>query len=315
MESTKSENADSSGPDVRLALITPARNEAQFIELTIKSVIVQTRRPIRWIIVSDGSTDGTDEIVGRYTADHPWIELLRMPERKERHFAGKVHAFNAGYARLADIDYDVIGNLDADITFDSEYFEFLLKRFAENPRLGVGGTPFRDESVQYDYRIVSDQHVSGACQLFRRQCFEEIGGYKPSKAGGVDLMAVTSARMKGWHTQAFLEKWCVHHRNMGSAKHGILTGAFNGGRVDYLLGCDPAWQFFRSIYRMGTQHPLLLNGSLCLAGYVYASVIRAEKVASPELVRFRRSEERRRLRDLFRKAMPWGLLKPSSQVR
>ena len=87
-------------------LITPARNEAESIELTIKSVVLQTVRPIKWIIVSDGSTDGTDEIVRKYAADHPWIELLRMPERRERHFAGKVQAFNAGYARVQGLDYE-----------------------------------------------------------------------------------------------------------------------------------------------------------------------------------------------------------------
>src|SRR6266540_152585 len=93
-------------------LITPARNEAKFIELTINSVVTQTLRPVKWIIVSDGSTDGTDQIVLEFTKKYPWIELIRMPERTERHFAGKVHAFNAGYARVADLDFDIVGNLD-----------------------------------------------------------------------------------------------------------------------------------------------------------------------------------------------------------
>src|SRR5713226_4266269 len=102
-------------------LVTPARNEAAFIEQTIEAVVGQTIRPAKWVIVSDGSTDGTDEIVKGYAAKHNWIELVRMPERRERHFAGKVGAFNAGYARVRDLDYDVIGNLDADISFDEEY--------------------------------------------------------------------------------------------------------------------------------------------------------------------------------------------------
>src|ERR1700690_531640 len=101
-------------------LITPARNEAQFIELTIKSVLAQTVRPVKWIIVSDGSTDGTDEIVRGYTKDHPWIELVRMPERRERHFAGKVHAFNAGCQRIKNLDFEVIVSLDGDISFDED---------------------------------------------------------------------------------------------------------------------------------------------------------------------------------------------------
>src|ERR1041385_3274513 len=125
-------------------LITPARNEAQFIERTIQCVISQTVPPLRWVIVSDGSTDGTDEIVAKYLAANPWIELIRMPERSERHFAGKVNAFNAGYARVAGLKYDAIASLDADITFENEYFAFLLEKFSEDPGLGVVGTPFKE---------------------------------------------------------------------------------------------------------------------------------------------------------------------------
>src|SRR2546427_1968345 len=159
-------------------LVPAARNEAQFIELTLKSVVAQKARPLKWVIVSDGSTDGTDDIVRRYAVEHPWIELVRMPERRERHFAGKVHAFNAGYARLTHVDYDVIGGMDGDISFDDEYFAFLLDRLAANPRLGLVGTPFNDSSM-YDYRLVRLEHGAGACQLVRRGWFEDIGGYSP----------------------------------------------------------------------------------------------------------------------------------------
>ncbi len=137
-------------------LITPARNEAEFIELTIKSVVEQTVRPAKWVIVSDGSTDGTDEMVKKHVAQHDWIELVRQPERTERHFAGKVCAFNAGYARVKDLEYDLIGNLDADVSFEEDYFAFLIRKLAENPRLGVAGTPYREErNAKYDYRFAS----------------------------------------------------------------------------------------------------------------------------------------------------------------
>src|SRR5262245_53967369 len=116
-------------------LVTPARNEAQFIGLTIESVVAQTSRPSKWVIVSDGSTDETDDVVRHYAARHEWIELVRRPERAERHFAGKVEAFNAGYARMNDVKYEVIGNLDADISFEEpDYFEFLMGKFGESPR-------------------------------------------------------------------------------------------------------------------------------------------------------------------------------------
>lgn len=97
-------------------LITPARNAAEFIELTIKSVVSQTVRPLRQVIVSDGSTDGTAEVVRRYIAEIAWVEVVRMPERHERHFAEKDHAFNAGYARVRDLEYDAIGSVDGDIS-------------------------------------------------------------------------------------------------------------------------------------------------------------------------------------------------------
>src|SRR5271166_1252598 len=156
-------------------LITAARNEAEFIELTIKSVVSQTIRPAKWVIVSDGSTDGTDDIVSKYAAEHSWIELLRMPERQERHFAGKVLAFNAGYARVKAVPYEVIVSLDGDISFDESYLEFLLGKLADDRALGLVGTPFRDsQNETYDYRFVSIEHVSGACQVFRRECFEQI---------------------------------------------------------------------------------------------------------------------------------------------
>jgi glycosyltransferase involved in cell wall biosynthesis len=275
-------------------LITPARNEAQFIELTLRSVVSQTNRPLRWVIVSDGSTDGTDEIVNRYAADHRWIELLRMPERRERHFAGKVHAFNTGYARVKDLPYAVIGSIDADISFDQDYFSFLLGKLADDPGLGLVGTPFKDDSM-YDYRFVSIEHVSGACQLFRRECFEEIGGYVPVKSGGIDHIAVITARMKGWKTRTFTDTICWHHRKMGSAERGALHAKFRVGRLDHALGGHPVWELFRTAYQM-TKKPYVIGGLSLLAGYISALVRGDERPISTEFVRFRRREQMQRLR-------------------
>jgi glycosyltransferase involved in cell wall biosynthesis len=282
----------------KYVLITPARNEAEFIELTIQSVVAQTVRPERWVIVSDGSTDGTDEIILKYAADHPWIELVRMPERRERHFAGKVHAFHAGYARIKHVAHDVIGNLDGDLSFDEEYFAFLLHKLAEDPRLGLVGTPFKGETgIAYDYRYVSIEHVSGACQLFRRECFEEIGGYKPVEGGGVDHIAVITARMKGWKTRTFTEKALLHHREIGTAQHGTLMAKFKVGAKDYALGSHWIWELSRTIYQL-RKRPYVLGGMALLAGYMWSMARRVPRPVSSELIQFRHREQMQRLRNL-----------------
>ena len=280
-------------------VITPARNEAEFIELTLKSVVAQTILPLKWVIVSDGSTDGTDDIVNRYAAQNPWIELVRMPERKERDFAGKVMAFNRGYARVRDLRYDVIASLDADISLPAnDYFEFLLRKLADDPTLGLVGTPFEDNSVTYDYRFVSIEHVSGACQVFRRECFEQIGGYVPVKGGGIDHIAVMSARMKGWRTRTFTERRSVHSREMGTAQHTPWKVGFYQGEKDYAFGYHPVWEIVRTAYQM-TKGPFVLGGALLAVGYVWASIRRTQRPISAEMVAFQRSEQMRRLKNLF----------------
>jgi poly-beta-1,6-N-acetyl-D-glucosamine synthase len=291
----------------KYVLITPARDEAQHIEGTIQSVIKQTVRPIKWVIVSDGSTDGTDDIVRKYALDNPWIELVRAPERRERHFAGKVHAFNAGYARLNELEYAAIGNLDADISFDEDYFSFLLGKLVDDPKLGLVGTPFRDASSSvYDYRFTNIDHVSGACQLFRRECFEAVGGYVPVKGGCIDHIAVLTARMKGWKTRTFPEKVSMHHRAMGTAQQGMLMARFKNGGKDYAIGNHPAWELFRAVYQM-TKRPFIIGGLMIVSGYGWAAVRRAERPVSPELVAFQRREQMQRLKHFFtRSGRPSG---------
>lgn len=281
-------------------LITPARNEARLIEQTIQSVVRQTVLPLRWVIVSDGSTDGTDAIVKRYAADHGWIELLRLPERKERHFAGKAYAFNSGKARVEDLSYEVIANLDADITFESDYFAFLLDKLTTDPLLGVVGTPYVETNKEiYDYRYVSLEHVSGACQVFRRACYEAIGGYAAVKVGTIDCIAVISARMKGWKTRTFPEKVCFHHRLVGTAQASPTRSRFVAGVMDYTMGNHPLWQLFRTVYQMG-QKPYVVRGLVIGAGYLWPWLRCVERPVSAELVRFHRREQMQRLRAALR---------------
>jgi poly-beta-1,6-N-acetyl-D-glucosamine synthase len=280
-------------------LITPARNEAQFIELTLRSMIAQTALPLRWVIVSDGSTDGTDEIVRKYAANHPWIVLLRMPERADRHFAGKVHAFNAGYEQVKDLRFDIVGNLDGDTSFEPDHFEFLIGRMADNPQLGVAGAPFREGNSQYDYRYSNIENVWGGCQLFRRACFEGIGGYMPLKGGCIDHVAVISARMRGWETRTFTERVCAHHRPMGTALQGALRAKFKLGVKDYSVGNHPLWQLSRSLYQM-TRSPFVVGGLMLGAGYLSSFLKRRRTAVPDEIVKFVRREQMQRLRSRFR---------------
>jgi glycosyltransferase involved in cell wall biosynthesis len=290
---------DGSMESFAYVLITPARNEAEFIGGTIESVIAQTVRPLKWVIVSDGSTDGMDDIVREYAATHPWIELVRAPERRERHFSGKVRAFMQGYERVRELPYKAIGSLDGDITFDSGYFEFLLGKLAEDPERGLVGAAFYERGLpMYDYGVVNIEHVSGACQLFRRTCFEDIGGYTPVKCGGIDYIAVVSARMKGWRTRTFPEKVFHHHRLMGTAQAGVVKARFNLGVKDYKLGNHPAWELFRAAYQ-GTKRPVVVGGIALLGGYVWAAMQRGKRPVSDDLVAFTRQEQMGRLKRLL----------------
>ena len=281
-------------------LITPARNEEAYIEKTIQSLIKQTVLPSKWVIVNDGSTDATSSIVRSYLADHPWMELVDLPVRKDRNFAAKVYAFNEGLRRVQDLEFELVGNLDADISFGSDHFEFLISKFAENPSLGVAGTAYTQEGGWDSTRdsFEGEASVHGACQLFRYRCFLDIGGYCANRSGGIDWIAVTTARMKGWVTRNYPDRRYHNYRIMGTAERGPVGAAFDYGRKDYFLGGSPVWQVFRVAYRM-TKKPILLGGVALLLGYCVAAVRRVERPVSRELVQFHRREQMKKLRTIL----------------
>jgi len=283
------------GKKLTYVLITPARNEEAYIGKTIQSMIAQTVLPIRWVVISDGSTDGTDGIVQSYSNQVPWIDFVRMPEHPDRSFAHKAHTFNAGYRRVEHLDFDVVGNLDADVSFDEGMMEYLLNQFACSPDLGVAGPSFYEEPMgQYDYRYANIEHVPGMCQLFRRQCFEEIGGYTPIQGGGIDWVAVTTARMKGWKTKTFREKRLLHHRRMGTGSGNVLCARWRLGREDYYLGSHPLWEFLRACYHVKDK-PYLIGGVLLFMGYAAALVAGMERPIPEDLMEFCRKEQLERL--------------------
>jgi glycosyltransferase involved in cell wall biosynthesis len=282
-------------------LITPAHNEETFISKTLASVAAQTVRPERWIIVDDGSMDRTPEIVEEYGKRYPWIELVRRHQRRDRNFASKAHSVNAGWERVQSLKFDIIGNLDADVSFEPDYMELLMRKFREDPDLGVGGTPFTQDGG-YDSSKDSfegENYVAGPCQLFRRECFRDIGGYVPNRAGGVDWIAAMTARMKGWKVRSFPEKRFHHHRTLGTAEQGPLRSLFSYGEKDYYLGGSPLWELFRVAYRV-TKKPRVTGGCALLLGYCWAALRRTKRAVSPELMRFHRREQMKKLRIISR---------------
>jgi glycosyltransferase involved in cell wall biosynthesis len=295
-------------------LVTPARNEEKFIENTIRSIIAQTRRPKRWVIVSDGSTDRTDEIIRRYANEHAWIEFLRMPEHRDRQFAAKAHCFAAGYERLKSLAFDLVGNLDADITLPEDYYEFLVGKFTERPGLGVAGTPFVEDATRpdnhtYAHGAANLSHVSGACQMFRRNCFEEVGGYIPIKGGAIDWIAVTTARMKGWETRTFLERVCFHHRTIGTGNHSPLVARFHYGRKAYYVGGHQLWETLRGVFQM-RERPLVVGGLYFIIGYWWSLLTRMPRPVSRDLIAFHRAEQMARLHGIFRRKLSHASERP-----
>jgi poly-beta-1,6-N-acetyl-D-glucosamine synthase len=286
----------------KYVLITPARNEEVFIEKTIDSVVHQTYRPAKWVIVNDGSTDDMASRIEPYVAKYEWIELVNLPVRRERNFAAKVNAFNKGQELVKGLDYAIIGNLDSDVSLDPDHFEFLMNRFREDPRLGVAGTVFREEG---GYNSGTDSlegqfYVSGQCQMFRQECFKEIGGYFANKAGGIDWIAVTTARMMGWKTRSFREKSFLHQRHLGTAERSAFAASFSYGEKDYYLGGHPLWELFRVVFRM-TKPPYLVEGVALGLGYGWAALRRLKRPISKELVAFHRREQMRKLRAILKR--------------
>lgn len=288
---------------MKYVLITPARNEEEFIEKTIQSVISQTILPIKWIIVSDGSTDRTDEIVKRYISRYKWIELVRAPERKYHNFASKVKCFNLGRQKVKSIKYEIIVNLDADISFEKDYFEYLIDKFSKFPKLGMVGTPYIEGGLDVrEMSFFDPQYINGMCQLFRHECFEEIGGFIPSEKGGEDVFAVFTARMSGWQTRCFTGKVFNHHRKLGTRDGDMFSAKFKYGYRDFYIGNHPLWELCRSIYQMKNE-PYLLGGVLLFLGYLWGAFCGIERPVSKDYLTFYRREQMQRLKSVFRRML------------
>jgi biofilm PGA synthesis N-glycosyltransferase PgaC len=283
----------------RYLIITPAHNEEAFIEKTIQSVVRQTVPPVKWIVVNDASKDRTGAIISDYARATPFIEVVTVERPKGRHFGNKVTAFNRGLERSRGLDYDFIGNLDADISFEPEYFENILNEFEKDPGLGLSGgivyTKFSKSFVTFDNTLDS---VGGKVQLFRRKCFEDIGGYLPLEHGGIDAAAEVMTRMKGWKVRKSLSNKVLEHRPTGFARGRPLKTMLHDGRKFRLLGYGPLFYGMRCVYRL-RDYPFVVGSLTAFAGYIWSMIRRERTVLPAEVVDYLRSEQRLKIRQKF----------------
>jgi glycosyltransferase involved in cell wall biosynthesis len=277
-------------------LMTAARNEERHIRKTLQSVVDQTQLPKRWLVVSDGSTDLTDQYVRDFAGRYSFIRLLRLDNAGERSFSSKSFALNAGYAEIRDVEYDFIGILDADVSLPPNYYEQLLAKFDMQPRLGVAGGVIVEARRGEWQRRYSDSidDVAGAIQFFRRKCYEDTGGFMPLKWGGEDAAANAIARQKRWQVRTFTQLRAYHHRPTGTAGASVRGARFREGAQDYFLGYHPLFELGKCLRRL-LEPPYFTGSLLRLCGYCWPRIQGEPPTAPAEFVRDLRQQQMRRL--------------------
>jgi len=282
----------------RFVIITPAFNEEPYLEVTIPSVTSQTRVPLRWIIVDDGSTDHTREKVMQVAQAFPWVVYHRRHRQPgQAYFASNVYAIMEGVDLAKDLDYEFLAILDADITLPYDYYEQIFARFEADPELGVASGVYENLIDGSLRKVLSDRRSTPkAIQVFRRACFEQIGGYLPLPHGGEDTCSCVMARMNGWKTWSFPDIKVVHRRptGVGNAK-SILRARFVQGRADYGVSTHPLFMIVKSFKRCLLESPRFVSGILRLAGYTYGFLKRDPRQMPPDVARFAREEQLRRV--------------------
>jgi poly-beta-1,6-N-acetyl-D-glucosamine synthase len=278
-------------------LVTPVRDEEKFIGQTIASVVAQTQRPREWVIVSDGSTDRTNEIVSAAAREHPWIKLLALPPRAGRDFAAVVKNTELGVRSVLFSDYAYVGLLDSDVTFQSDYFEQLIARFAANPRLGLAGGVVIDVGTPRNRFPLNRHDIPGAVQFFRRECFESLGGLIAIPEGGWDALTCAVARMRGFETQLWVDLIVDHHKPRNIAHGSYLSRRWQLGVRDYGLGYLPLFEFCKCCTKLG-HHPVVFGALSWWLGYCSSALRGRKRLIPVALVEFIRQEQRSRLRKL-----------------
>ena len=281
-------------------IISPVRNEEDYVEQTIESVLNQTCRPKEWIIVNDGSTDNTREIIERYLPSNPWIKLVNLEDRGFYYpGTGVVNVITEGLKKAPQNGWEYLAKLDCDVTFDKNYFESIFREFSSNEKLGIAsgaiylidGKKTVKEKSQYD-------HPWGATKVYRASCFRDIEGWKPIP--GWDLADLLSAQMKGWDTRCFDEIKIYHHRESGSRRTGFTAGKFLLGRFLYRYGYNFFYTVLKGFARLN-ERPYIIGGLSLIFGYIYAFVSNEDRLFEKDMRKFLRKKQFHYLKRKFNK--------------
>ncbi len=276
-------------------LLTAAYNEEAHIENTIRSVLKQKLLPRRWVIASDNSTDRTEQIVQNYADKNELVKLVRVTRPPGHSFRSKIIALRRAEELLRGVEYNFIGNLDADISLEDTYFEELTKRFLLCPELGLAsGFVHEDNGSGFHSRwFNSVSNVPHAAQLVRRECYEAIEGYAVLKYGGEDWYAQTCAKMKGWKIESIPELKIFHHKHTGAGSRPIQN-SFRLGRMDYSFGSDPLFEIAKCARRF-RERPYLVAAMTRMFGFAWGYLSGESKAVSREFESFLRKEQRSRM--------------------
>ena len=285
---------------VPLAIITPAFNEEAYLEKTISSVLEQSAKPLVWVIVDDGSTDQTPNIIKRYEDQYDFIKFLQRERvNGQAYYASNVYAIRKGheYLESTGLGYDYLAILDADIELPKEYYETILALFQKNPELGIASGHCLDRCGEdlkaglYDWRAVPK-----GIMVLRKQCYEDIDGFVPLKHSGEDTCACCLARMKGWKTWATTNVMAIHYRPLGATvSKNRMQFRFQQGISEYYMGSHPLFMLIKSGRRAFKEAPFLVGGVARLFGFVYAYFQAQDRQIPSELISFIRKEQMQRV--------------------
>lgn len=297
----------------RYVVISPVKDEERYVESTLRSIVAQTVRPLRWVIVDDGSTDRTPELVQQYAHEHSWIQVLRRETKAARQPGSLVmHAFYHGLEAAKDLPFDFVVKLDCDVELTADYFERILERFQLDPRLGIASGVYLEVGpAGWEPIPMPSYHACGASKVMRAQCFEEIGGFVCER--GWDTVDEIRAQVRGWTTRHFEDLQFRHLKVEGSGIGDVRTNVMHG-EVYYVTGGGPLFLLIKVLHRMVTGTPLLVGGLALLWGYLRLRLANREMLLNATEARYYRKLLNRRIwRWLAKvvgmrpKAQAWGL--------